>query len=75
VDDADGDGVVIVDLARGGVAAEAGMRRGDVIVSINRKRIANTADYQRIINQARGRSLVVLVRRGDSSIYFAIRAK
>jgi len=75
VDDADGEGVVIVDLVRGGAAAEAGMKRGDVIVSINRRRVTGTADYQRIISQTRGRSLVVLVRRGDSNIYFAIRAK
>ncbi len=75
VDDADGEGVVIVDLVRGGAAAAAGMKRGDVIVSINRRRVTSTADYQRIISQARGRSLVVLVRRGDSNIYFAIRAK
>ena len=51
------------------------MMRGDVIVSINRKRIANTADYQKTIRQAQGRSLIVLVRRGDASIYFALKSK
>ena len=75
VEDADGEGVVAVDLARGGAAEAAGMRRGDVIISINRKRIVSSAEYQRIINQARGRSLVVLVRRGNSSTYFAINIK
>jgi Do/DeqQ family serine protease len=75
VEDADGDGVVVVDLARGGAAAEVGMMRGDVIVSINRKRIANSADYLKIIRQAQGRSLIVLVRRGDASIYFALKPK
>jgi Do/DeqQ family serine protease len=75
VEDTGSEGVVVVDLVRGGVAEEAGMRRGDVIVSINRKRIVNSADYQRIIIQTQGRSLVVLVRRGDASIYFAIKTK
>ncbi|NVN90039.1 MAG: Do family serine endopeptidase [Desulfuromonadales bacterium] len=75
VEDAVGEGVVVVDLARGGAAAEVGMMRGDVIVSINRKRIANTADYQKTIRQAQGRSLIVLVRRGDASIYFALKSK
>jgi Do/DeqQ family serine protease len=71
-----GAGVVVVDVARGGVAAEAGIRRGDLIVSINRKRVADKAEYTRITQQA-GRSggLTVLVRRGDASIYFALRTK
>lgn len=71
-----GDGVVVVDEVRGGIAAEAGIKRGDVIVSINRKKTANTAEYARAIHQAgRGGSMVILVRRGDASIYFALRLK
>ncbi|NTV49103.1 MAG: DegQ family serine endoprotease [Geobacteraceae bacterium] len=70
------DGVVVVDIARDGAAAEAGIRRGDVIVSVNRKRTSNTAEYNRIIQQAgRGSRLTILVRRGDASIYFALRLK
>jgi Do/DeqQ family serine protease len=75
VEEADGEGVVVVDLARGGAAAGAGMKRGDVIVAINRKRINSTADYQKSVRQGQGRSLIVLVRRGDASIYFAIKSK
>ncbi len=72
----EGDGVVVADAVDGGVAAEAGIKRGDVIVSINRKRTATTAEYARVIKQAgRGGSLTILVRRGDASIYFALRLK
>jgi len=71
-----GAGVVVVDTARDGAAAEAGIRRGDVIVSVNRKRTSNTAEYSRVIQQAgRGSRLTILVRRGDASIYFALRLK
>jgi serine protease Do/serine protease DegQ len=67
---------VVVDVARNGVAAEAGIRRGDLIVSINRKRVANKAEYDRIIQQAsRSGGMTVLVRRGDASIYFALRIR
>jgi len=69
-------GVVVVDSVRGGIAAESGIKRGDVIVSINRKKIATTAEYARVIQQsARGGNLTLLVRRGDASIYFALRLK
>jgi Do/DeqQ family serine protease len=71
-----GDGVVVIDALRGGAAAESGIKRGDVIVSINRTRTANTAAYARAVQQAgRVGSLTILVRRGDASIYFALRIK
>lgn len=71
-----GDGVVVIDAVRGGAAAESGIKRGDVIVSINRKRTANTMEYARVIQQAsRTGNLTILVRRGDASIYFALRIK
>jgi S1-C subfamily serine protease len=76
VDDAEQGGVVVVDVARGGVAAEAGIRRGDVIVSINRKKVSNSGEYQRIIQQAgHGSSMMILVRRGNTSTYFVLRIK
>ncbi|MDD2273639.1 MAG: DegQ family serine endoprotease [Desulfuromonadaceae bacterium] len=72
----DGDGVVVADVARDGIAAEAGIRRGDVIMSVNRKRTPNTAEYARVLGQAgRGSRLIILARRGDASIYFALRLK
>lgn len=77
IEDAEqGSGVVVADAARGGVAAEAGIRRGDLIVSINRKRVTNKAEYARIIQQTgRNASLTILVRRGDASIYFVLRTR
>ena len=77
VEDAEqGDGVVVVDAQRGGIAAESGIKRGDVIISINRKRTQTTVEYTRIVQQAgRGGNLTILVRRGDASIYFALRIK
>jgi Do/DeqQ family serine protease len=71
-----GAGVAVLDAIRGGAAAESGIKRGDVIVSINRTRTANTAEYARALQQAsRAGSLTILVRRGDASIYFALRIK
>jgi serine protease Do/serine protease DegQ len=75
VEDAE-QGVTVVEVERGSAAADAGIRRGDVIVLVNRKKIPSSAEYARIIQQAgRGGSLTVLVRRGDASIYFALRIK
>jgi Do/DeqQ family serine protease len=75
VDDGE-EGVVVVDIGRGSAAAEAGIKRGDIIVSVNRKKITSSGEYKRIIQQAgRGGNLTILARRGDASIYFALRIK
>jgi Do/DeqQ family serine protease len=71
-----GAGVIVADVAPGGSAAEAGIRRGDLIVSINRTRITNSSVYRQVIqNASRIGNLTILVRRGNASIYFAIRTK
>jgi serine protease Do/serine protease DegQ len=76
VDDAEEGGAVVVDVGRGSAAAEAGIRRGDVIVSVNRKKVTNAREYQQIIQQAgRTGNVIILARRGDTSIYFALRIK
>ena len=75
VQNIEGEGVVVAEIARGSLAAEAGIRRGDIIVSINRQRIGDVAGYQRSIRQAPGGNLAILVRRGETSIYFALQVR
>jgi S1-C subfamily serine protease len=76
VDDAEEGGVVVVDIGRNSAAADAGIRRGDVIVSVNRKKVSSSREYQRIIQQVgSGAHVIILARRGDASIYFALRIK
>ena len=69
-------GVIVTQVDPEGVAAEAGIQQGDVIVSVNQKRIAGLADYSKAMKEAeRKGSVALLVKRGDSSIYFALKIK
>ena len=59
-----------------GAAAEAGIRPGDIVTSVNQKKVGNLADYSRAMKEAEQRgSAVLLVRRGDASIFFALRIR
>jgi Do/DeqQ family serine protease len=73
VSESQGEGLQVVDVVRGSAAAEAGIRPGDIIVSINRKRVSTVSEYQALLGQLKGGRMTLLVRRGDSSIYFVLK--
>jgi serine protease Do len=61
-------GVVVTDVAPDSPASEAGVRPGDVIVEVDRKRVSSVADYQRALASAGNpnRLLLLLDRQGQS---------
>lgn len=69
-------GVLVTDLEPDGLAADAGIRRGDIIISISRKRITGLRDYASAMSEAQKRGTVaILVRRNGANIYFAIKIR
>jgi len=69
------EGVVVVAVDQGGPAAEAGLRRGDVIVEVNRRPVTTLADFERLTREAdsNGRlALAMRVQRGGASLYIAL---
>lgn len=69
-------GVVAAAVEDGGVAAEAGIRQGDIIVSVNRRNVATPAEYDRAMAEAERRgTAILLVRRGGASIFFSLRLR
>jgi serine protease Do len=61
--------IVVVDAK--GAAAEAGIRNGDVILSINRESPASVEDFQKAVKDA-GRSATLLVQREDQQTIITI---
>jgi serine protease Do len=69
-------GLLVTGVDPGGMAAEAGMQRGDVIVSVNQRRVGNLKEYAGAMKEAERKGAVaLLVRRGDASIYFALKIR
>jgi serine protease Do len=68
------DGIVVSAVEPGSAADEAGIRRGDVIVEIDRKPIRNLEEYKKSIATVRkGKGVLFLVRRGESTLFLALR--
>jgi len=69
-------GVIITGVDPEGSAAQAGLLQGDIIVSINRKKVASLAEYARLVAESEKKgSAVLLVKRGNASIYFVLKTR
>jgi serine protease Do len=65
-------GVVITDMDSRSEAARAGLRPGDVVVELNRTRLATPADLQRIWQSNKGNLLALVLRKGITN-YIVIK--
>ena len=69
----DTEGVIISDVESGSPAGEAGLRRGDVILEVGRKKVKDMASLSEIIEKDKDRkSLLFLVNRGGRTIFIAV---
>ncbi len=72
---AEAEGVLVADVDPAGPAAESGIRRGDLIVEIDRAPVKNAEELASKLGATK-KSALVLVRRGDNTLYVALeRAK
>ena len=68
------EGVVVTAVESGSPAEQAGIRVGDVILEIDRKRIGGIKDFTRTVGKLKkGSGILFLVRREDTTIFLALR--
>ena len=68
------EGVIISDVDRSGPAWEGGIRRGDIVLEVNRQTIKTMKDYRQALKKYAGKGTVLLlVRRGGNTLYVAIK--
>jgi len=72
----DVEGVLVSDVTPGEAGGESGLKRGDIISEVNRNKVKNTSDYNRIAGKLkRGDTALMLVKRGGTTIYIAVKLK
>jgi serine protease Do len=65
-------GVLVIDVQ--GAAAQAGIRRGDVILALNNTEVSTLDQFNKAINAVpSGKTIALLVLRGDSTLYVPVK--
>ena len=66
--------VVVESVDGGSIAQEAGLRRGDVILEVNRQKVKDEKDFNRIMEKTRpGQGVLFLVNRGGSTFFVSLK--
>ena len=68
-------GIVVTSVQEGSDAADAGLRRGDVIQEVNRKPVNSVAEFQQALKLGGKNSTLLLVNRGGHTTFVAIPAQ
>jgi serine protease Do len=62
----DTEGIIVVDVARGSKAAEAGLQPGDIIKEVNREEIRSAREFESALDKIEsGEAIQLFVRRGN----------
>jgi serine protease Do len=68
-------GVVVSEISVDSIAAEAGLREGDVIEEINRQPVANLSQFNAALQKAGRGSVLLRLRRADGGLYIVIKPR
>ncbi|MCL6507675.1 MAG: Do family serine endopeptidase [Bryobacteraceae bacterium] len=68
-------GVVVTNVRPDSPAAEAGLRRGDVIQEVNRRPVTNVASFERAVRQAGSDPVLLLINRGGNTHFLVVEPR
>lgn len=70
------EGVIVANVEPGSVAEDVGIQQRDIIAQVNRVKIKSMKDYNREITKAaQQKSVTLLIKRGRSSFFVAMRTE
>jgi len=70
-----GNGVLVAGVQPGSPAEQGGVREGDVILEVNKQKVSSVKEAQSAVQKDTDGNLLLLLRRGESSLYAALEAK
>ncbi len=66
-------GLLVVDVARGSAAAQVGLRKDDILISINRQLVSTPEEAAQIIKRSSGSQMLINIQRGDAALFMVLQ--
>ena len=67
-------GVVITKIDPSGIAAIAGLKKGALILGINRQQISNVEDFNKALTQAaKGQTILLQIKQGEAYLFLSLQ--
>jgi len=66
------DGIIILDIAAGSPASRAGLRKGDLIVSVNRIAVSSFDSFKEALKKS-NKGILMNIRRGNTALFAIIQ--
>jgi Do/DeqQ family serine protease len=67
-------GVIVSEVDPSSPAADAGLRRGDIIQRVNRQPVTTTKEVEGVLRQGSGKSVLLLINRGGNTAFIVVEA-
>ncbi|HWT80949.1 MAG TPA: PDZ domain-containing protein, partial [Candidatus Methylomirabilis sp.] len=71
----DEQGLVVTDVIKGGPAASAGVRAGDLVREVNRRDVRSLEGFRGALQKGEGEVDLLLLKRGEAYVYVAVKPK
>ena len=68
-------GVIVVEVDPSGIAADSGMREGDVIEKVDGKAVTTVAEVKSALDRKDGKPSLLVVNRKGTDIFLTLRAE
>ena len=72
--ESDSNGLTVVQLDPSGIAAESGLREGDVIEKVDGRSVRSAADLKSALDRTDGKPSLLLVNREGTTIFLTLKA-
>ncbi|MDR3322059.1 MAG: PDZ domain-containing protein, partial [Synergistaceae bacterium] len=66
------DGLVVISVERDSIATELGLKEGDQILEVNRRRVESVQEYERVLGR-NPQTVVMLVQREGQTLFFSYK--
>lgn len=71
--DDDVKGLAVIAIDSGSAAAKGGIRRGDVLIEVNRMKVTSVEEATKAVEKGKGKTLLMLVHRRGSNLFVAVK--